>query len=718
VYEIAARFASQSSGSPIEPAPAPNNPLAPKPTQAPPRAIAAPSFAPLSQRRSTPPVVIVPPAVRETFEAYTQDQLKLQGLFNIPLDLLCLIDRDGTFAELSPSWTHALGWSTEELRDRSWSQWVHPHDLQSSYLHLNTLLNQRGSQNNTSFENRLRHRDGSYRWYKWTLTPGDLGKDALYGFARDITEQKANSFTLFERESEFYQLAENLRDVFWIYDPIADKQLYVSPSYERVWGRSCESLYANPESLKGAIHPEDQAYVHTQQSQAKDGRTDLQYRIVQPNGEIRWIHDRSFPLKDGLGRVYRFIGVAEDISDQRQAEQECDRLFQELSSQNQDLESQVALRTTELRQSEERFRAIFEQAAVGISLVSPEGKFTTVNQRFCDLLGYSEAELMGMTFQEITEPDHLAADLTQYEKLLAGEITSFDIEKRFIRKDGRYQWATLTVSGVYDASGKMSYDIGVLQDITDRKNAEADVLTALVKAQELNELKSRVISMISHEYRTPLTIVQTSLDLLEHYGETWEPGRLAVHFDRIKTAVGDLNALVNDVLFFNKAETDRLDFRPRAIDVEAAVRDVFDAMAASDHQAHPLELDYQGSASHLWIDAKLLRQILSNLLSNAQKYSPNGSPIACQVRTEADRLAMTITDQGIGIPEEDKPYLFESFHRATNAQTLPGTGLGLAIVKKCIEAHGGQIQITSQLDRGTTIAIELPNSPPLPLAFG
>ncbi len=699
MYEIAAR-----SPASLPAAPRPATPL------------------PLSERqrlsRSARPPVFVPPAVRDSFETYTHDQVKLQGRFNIPLDLLCLIDRDGTFAELSPSWTHALGWSTEELRDRSWSQWVHPHDIQSSYLHLNTLLNQRGSKNSTTFENRLRHRDGSYRWYQWRLSLDDLGQDVLYGFARDITEQKANSFSLFERESEFYQLAENLRDVFWIYDPIADKQLYVSPSYERVWGRSCESLYANPESIKGAIHPEDQAYVHTQQSQAKDGRTDLQYRIIQPNGDIRWIHDRSFPLKDGLGRVYRFIGVAEDISDQRQAEQECDRLFQELSSQNQTLESQIALRTTELRQSEERFRAIFEQAAVGISLVSPEGKFTTVNQRFCDLLGYSEAELMGMTFQEITEPDHLAADLSQYEKLLAGEIASFDIEKRFIRKDGRYQWATLTVSGVYDATGKMTYDIGVLQDITDRKTAEVGVMSALVKAQELNELKSRVISMISHEYRTPLTIVQTSLDLLEYYGATWEPDRLAVHFERIKTAVADLNALVNDVLFFNKAETDRLDFRPRAIDVEAAVRDVFEAMTASDHNDHPLDLDYEGSTSHLWIDAKLLRQILANLLSNAQKYSPSGSSIRCKVRTDADRLSITITDQGIGIPEEDQPYLFESFHRATNAQTLPGTGLGLAIVKKCIEAHGGEIQVTSQLDRGTTIDITIPNSPPLPLAFG
>jgi PAS domain S-box-containing protein len=699
VYEIAAR----SSDLP--------RPLAPR---------SAPI--PLSERqrlsRSERPPIFVPPAVRDSFEAYTHDQVKLQGRFNIPLDLLCLLDRDGTFAELSPSWTHALGWSTEELRDRSWGQWVHPHDIQSSYLHLNTLLNQRGSQNITTFESRLRHRNGSYRWYQWRLSLDDLGQDVLYGFARDITEQKANSFSLFERESEFYQLAENLRDVFWIYDPIADKQLYVSPSYERVWGRSCESLYANPESIKQAIHPEEQAYVQTQQSQAKDGRTDLEYRIVQPNGEIRWIHDRSFPLKDSLGRVYRFIGVAEDISDQRQAEQECDRLFQKLSSQNHTLESQIALRTTELRQSEERFRAIFEQAAVGISLVSPEGKFTTVNQRFCDLLGYSEAELMGMTFQEITEPDYLAADLSQYEKLLAREITSFDIEKRFIRKDGGYQWATLTVSGVYDPSGNMTYDIGVLQDITDRKTAEAGVMSALVKAQELNELKSRVISMISHEYRTPLTIVQTSLDLLEHYGATWEPDRLTVHFDRIKTAVGDLNALVDDVLFFNKAETDRLDFRPRAIDVEAAVRDVFEAMTSSDGEAHPMELRVTAVTSHLWIDAKLLRQILSNLLSNAQKYSPTGRPIHCDVITDADRLCITIADQGIGIPEEDQPYLFESFHRATNAQTLPGTGLGLAIVKKCIEAHGGEIQLTSQLDRGTTIAIVIPNSPPLPLAFG
>ncbi len=790
--------------------------------------------------------------VTQAFDQYSQAQTSLKQYFDLPLDLLCSLNREGRFQSASFSWVQSLGWRPEELQGQNWSEWIHPQDLQSSLLQLNSLLNHRLSnqalssrqRKRSTFEHRFRHRDGSYRWLRWQLVTDDDSQQVVHGWIRDVTDEKVSPAEQFGFEREFLQLAQTMRDVFWIYDPIAQQQLYISPSYEKVWERSCSSLYSNPSSLQEAVHPEDRAYVKaaldklcaTNLHPSGSDQCDLEYRIQTSEGDIRWIHDRSFPLRDANGQMYRFIGVAEDITEQRQAEQSCDRLFQQISAQNQTLEQVITQRTAELRaiidavpdeiyvinrqsqridycnrafvealgleqreaiegnkldqcfaneqaqhiaqqhqqvfeqgerfQAEERYpddrrsgkhyryfdtlkiplrnsageiyalvsaarditdfrvaeiklqnsqalsQAIVEQAAVGISLVSPTGNFMEVNQKFCDLLGYDRPELMGMTFQEITDPRFLKEDLAHYRKLLSGEISSFSLEKCFIRKDGEPQWAALTVSGVYDDKGAMQFDIGVLQDISDRKLAEAEVLKSLEKERELNELKSRVISMISHEYRTPLTIICSSAELLERYGPKWDENRRSTHFERIQNSVQHLTELVNDVLFLNRAEADRLDFSPAPLDIVAFFQNLFpelqDAFESQSDRTHPLKVDYPQGNPSCNVDEKLLRQIVTNLFSNALKYSLEGQPIECEVRCELNELVFSIRDRGIGIPSEDQPYLFDSFHRAANVGTIPGTGLGLSIVRKCIDVHGGQIQVTSQESQGTCFTVSLP----------
>ncbi len=787
-------------------------------------------------------------SIQDVFEQFNQSQARLGQFFDVPLDLLCCLNRDGKFQSVSFSWLQTLGWRADDLQGHYWGEWVHPQDLQTSLLQLNTLVNQRNGRRQYRFECRFRHRDGSYRWLAWKLVPSSPSCSAVYGWIQDITQQKLSQPQGFEYKDEFLQLAETLRDVFWIYDPIADKQLYVSPAYERVWGRSCKSLYQEPASLQAAIHPDDREYVQavlddTENALLTGGGngsvcSDLEYRIVQPGGEIRWIHDRSFPLLDSDGQLYRFIGVAEDITERRQAEQESDRLFAQITQQNQTLEQRIAQRTAELRAiidaipdqicvitrddlcidycntafvealeagdrqavegkpfsdffpeaqaeyaaeqndqvftsghplqveesltlgtqlhhldtmkvplrdaegdvyalvsaardisafkateaelrtSQARFRAIFEQAAVGISLVTPDGKFLAVNQKFCSLLGYSQAELMNMTFQQITDPHHLEADLNQYHRLLNGEIKAFSLEKCFIRKDGGLQWAALTVSGVYDESGRMKYDIGVLQDISDRKQGEQEVVKALAKERELNELKSRVISMISHEYRTPLTVIYSSAELLERYGYShpkWDDSRRGVHFERIQNSVTHLTDLVNDVLFLNRAEADRLDFNPAPLDVvgffKQLLPEIRDAALDKEEKSgrHPVKVFYPKGRPVVCVDSRLLRHIVTNLFSNAVKYSPNRDMIKIYIRCLQDELQFVIADQGIGIPLEEQAGLFDSFRRAGNVGTIPGTGLGLSIVKKCVDIHQGRIAVRSRVDKGTRFSVSIPS---------
>lgn len=263
-----------------------------------------------------------------------------------------------------------------------------------------------------------------------------------------------------------------------------------------------------------------------------------------------------------------------------------------------------------------------------------------------------------------------------------------------------------------------STELGVM---IQRKQAEGEVLKALTKEKELTELKSRFIAMASHEFRTPLTTIQSSSELLEYYSKTWVHEKKVVHFHRIQTSVKHMTKLLNDVLIIGRAEAGKLTLEPALLDLESFCHNLVEELQVNDTHQHTInftcvrELEKSANiepsfvqSKLFYIDETLLRQILENLLSNAIKYSPQGSVIEFVLRYSSTQAVFQIRDQGIGIPLKDQPLLFESFHRATNVGTTAGTGLGLAIVKKCVDIHKGQVAVESEIGVGTTFTVTLP----------
>jgi len=254
-----------------------------------------------------------------------------------------------------------------------------------------------------------------------------------------------------------------------------------------------------------------------------------------------------------------------------------------------------------------------------------------------------------------------------------------------------------------------------------RKQAEEEVHKALAKEKELTELKSRFIAMASHEFRTPLTTIQSSSELLEYYSQEWVHEKKIAHFHRIQTSVKHMTKLLNDVLIIGRAEAGKLTFEPALLDLESFCHNLVEELQINDTHQHTINFtcvqDLEKSANIepslvqsklLFMDETLLRQILENLLSNALKYSPQGRIIELVLRYSSTQAVFQIRDQGIGIPRKDQPLLFESFHRATNVGTIAGTGLGLAIVKKCVDIHKGQVAVESEIGVGTTFTVTLP----------
>jgi len=240
------------------------------------------------------------------------------------------------------------------------------------------------------------------------------------------------------------------------------------------------------------------------------------------------------------------------------------------------------------------------------------------------------------------------------------------------------------------------------------RQAHEQVSRALEKEKELGELKSRFISMTSHEFRTPLTGILSSAEMLEEYGDQWGQERKLVYLRRIQTSVQHLTDLLNDVLVIGRAEAGKLAFHPAPLDLLKFCRELVEELQLTTGNQHTLTFASVGECVQAHMDENLLRHILTNLLSNAIKYSPQGGEVLFTVICLADQAIFRVQDQGIGIPPEDQPRLFDTFHRAGNVRNIPGTGLGLAIVKRSVDAQGGTIRVESQVGVGTTVTVTLP----------
>lgn len=237
---------------------------------------------------------------------------------------------------------------------------------------------------------------------------------------------------------------------------------------------------------------------------------------------------------------------------------------------------------------------------------------------------------------------------------------------------------------------------------------EVQLREALAKEKELSDLKSRIITTISHEYRTPLTTIASSAELLQVYRHRWDEEKQMKHYRRIKESVKHMTALVDDVLFVNQAEFYKLELQRSPLHLGNFVRELVEDMQAAVGDRPTLNLISKVDGRQVLLDPKLLRQIITNLLSNGIKYSPDGGTVEVKLIGEEERIIVEVSDRGIGIPIEDRKHLFESFRRASNVGTIRGTGLGLSIVKKCIDIHGGQISVESEVGTGTTFTVVLP----------
>ncbi|HET7831945.1 MAG TPA: PAS domain S-box protein [Gallionella sp.] len=510
---------------------------------------------------------------------------------------------------------------------------------------------------------------------------------------RDITQRKRAEEQLRQSHERLKLITETIQDVFWISTPGVTEMLYISPAYERLWEHSCESLYDNPQSLLEAVHPDDRPGLLgiVNGAHAKGEAYETVYRMVRRNGEVRWMRERGFPVRDADGRVTAMTGVVTDVTDQKRAEDE-------------------------LRASAERFRSIFEYSPIGNSLTSLTGEMQP-NKAFCDMLGYSREEFAARRWQAVSHPDDIESSQREMDRVLSGEQTVARFTKRYLHKNGNEVWGEVTTSLHRDAAGKPLYFITQVMDVTERKRTEAELRKYQEHLQEMvaertaqleavnKELESFSYS-VSHDLRAPLRAADGFARMtLARYGD-----KLDAEGRRLLTVIRDntekMGRLIDDLLAFSRIG--RTPLTLSEVDMEGMVSAVLEELrpATGDRQ---LTIEV-GKLPPARGELALLRQVWINLLSNAIKFTRSKSMAHIEVggRTEGREQIYYVRDNGSGFDMRYIDKIFEVFQRLHGAEEFEGTGVGLAIVKRIVTRHGGRVWAEGKLDEGATFYFALP----------
>ncbi len=529
------------------------------------------------------------------------------------------------------------------------------------------------------YEIRLLFEDGSIRWLELgvSVVPWD-GQPATITFFTDITERKSMTLALHRSEERYRAVIEHSGEGMLV---VQDGR-FVFVNY-----RAAELVQMTREDMLREgylhrIHPDDHAMVDDRRRRrlaGEDVPSRYEIRLLLPGNVVRWIDIGVTVVPwDGTPATLTFFS---DVTERKQAEADLQRT------------------------SSER-EAILQSALVGIVL-SVDRKHQWVNDKFAEMVGYTREELIGQSTLMVHSDRETWERWGEEQRAAMLATGTFSNERPLKRRNGDILWVQMAGRCVRDRDPDSGI-IWTFLDITERIQAEQSTRAALEQQKELNELRSRFVAMTSHEFRTPLATILSSAELIKYYGDRLPPEEIADVIQTIENGVYRMTRMLDRVLMLGKADAQMLEFQPREIDLLALCQTLVEEAQTQQPDHHcTVVTDFAPLPATGQYDEKLLRHIFGNLLSNAIKYSPQGGEVRFRIVPEDGKLRMEVSDQGIGIPQDEIAHLFESFHRASNVGNIQGTGLGLAIVKNSVDLHGGSIAVRSTPGQGTCFTVRL-----------
>jgi PAS domain S-box-containing protein len=612
-------------------------------------------------------------------EALWLSETRSRALLDATNDMAVLADPDGIIIALNKAMVASLGKDQNEMIGTNMFDLFPPEVVASRKARGDMVVH---SGKPVRFEDTRNGRDFDTNLYPIFDEQGKVVQIAV--FSRDITEQRQTIQALQTSEIRLSEAQSGARAGVWEWD-LVTQDVYFSDELYQVFGLTPQTFETSYDNFLNLVHPDDRETMNKdiEGVLASKGTYEGIYRLIRPdNDEVRFMRSRAKVILDADGNMLRMVGIAQDVTELMQAQEELR------------LQSEIALNIAE-----------------GIHLTqTSDGLIIFANPTLERMFGYDTDEMIGKHVSILNgssdkPPEETAEEITtelHKNGEWHGEIMS-------IKKDGTPFVCSASVS-TFNHSEYGEVWVSVHTDITERKRMEDDLHRSLEKEKELTKLRSNFVTMASHEFRTPLAIIQASADMLNHYGSRLDDGQRLQRFEKIGTQITHITGLLNDLLAIGNIETDAISFTPLMLDLDQLCREIVTQYQSTVGvgMTHHLTYTRIGICSSILIDKKLMHHILTSLLSNAVKYSPQGGDVRVDLSCDEREVVLRVTDEGIGIPEEELPHLFNLFNQSHNVSAHSGTGLGLAITKRAVELHGGTITVESEVGVGTTFTVHLP----------
>lgn len=668
--------------------------------------------------------------IKESNDKLIESNNKYNTLINNVKGILfrCENNREYSMQYISEGCLEITGYPFESFKDGTvtYGQFILEKDRDKVWNNIQTSIKNKTTYN---CEYRIKHKNGSIKhvWAKGKFISKN-NNILVEGLITDITEKKEVEINLRNKEAKIKAILKAIPDMMFIQDH--------SGKYIEWYANSNDKLFVQPKDFMGkemkyAIPAHVYKKVKASHQRAlRTGKVDVIEYSEKVNGTLIHFEARAVILSND-----KLLNIVRDITEQKNfskkiAEEKLKVSQAHLKAYSKKLEQEVANRTSELTSTVQKLVAsnlnledqILEtqeaekKAIANKSLSSaiaqnfPNGFIVVFNKNFEILLLKGEVVTLFCLEQHANKNNsvdnilniseaqktRLKQDIT---KTIEGEHLSFEI----FSENKHYAVNTIAL---LDKEANLLNALFIYNDITTQKESENLVLNALKKEQELNELKSRFVAMASHEFKTPLSAIQTSAILIKKQNDAGNFSKLDKYLSQINRNIKNLDVILNDFLSLSKLEEGKLKVTKELLDIVAFSKAITTEFSETKKAGQNILLSTSEKTLLLHLDKKLVRHILMNLLSNAIKYSPENTNIYLNIEENPQYVTLTIKDEGIGIALQEQNRLFERFYRAKNAQNIQGTGLGLHIAKQYVELLDGNIAVKSEINKGTAFIIK------------
>jgi len=623
--------------------------------------------------------------LRQTGRALRESEERFRATFFRAAVGIAQTDLDGHLIVVNDQFREMLGYSQAELTGKTFKEVTHPDDREASVAARRQLLS--GEISSWSTQKRYIRKDGSIIWGQINNSLVRNQNDEPKYFitvVEDITD-KIRAEQALRASEERLALAQNAAQLgVWDRD-LTTNVITICGHYAELHGLSPGRETITREEWFSLVHPDDRERVDALRREAREGTHtfDAEFRVIWPEGSTHWLHAKGVVTTSDLVPPGRSMGVLWDITERKLAE-------------------------AKLRESEERFRRVFEEGPLGVALVATDFRFLRVNAALCQLVGYREEELLQKTFADITHPDDLQADVELAERLFRGEIPVYRLQKRYLKKTGEVVWFNLTASVIRHTDGDPVYGLAMIEDITEAKRNQEEAF-----ARQKLETVGTLANGIAHDFNNILgaVLAQAEVAMADLTPESPPCEQLKAICEVALRG----SEIVRELMIYAGKEYDA----PGLVSLSETVEEMFALLSVSVSKHAKLKTDLDKQLPPLQADASQISRLVMNLVTNASEAIGDrdgtihlstrhlrvseSSPQSAHLPM-GEYLQLEVSDTGCGMSPETKARVFDPFFSTKSA----GRGLGMAVVHGIVRRLGGEIQLASEQGQGTTVQVLLP----------